>query len=447
MLNRVSLVSGAALLALATGRAAADSICEARAVDCRAKLVAYINAETMGLDVGTEEVTDPVIADAIVARRAAGVPVRIIVEPRRTKYEPRLAPILTKLKDAGIPMRYRAVGDIVHWKTMIFAGQDVVEFSAAQFTKEYLIPVTPNVDFYQDPIFFSTNAAIVDSFKRKFDDTWVDTLNFANYANSPSVSRVYQFTGIDPSLNFVPGENFATRARPLYDAETSGIDVIMYKITENVHTDAMIRAVNRGVPVRIITEPTRYRSRDNVWQAYYLDKMWAAGVKIRDRAHPSFLHQKTTLLYSQGRTIFGSSNWTAASNSTQYEHNYFSSDPTFFEWFRSIFARKWTSTTETKAFVPLPPDVPVYVAPLNAASGQTTTVVLSWKPGPWAHRADVYFGSSAMPPLYLSNVSVSPNTTKKLTISGLAPGTYYWKIVSKTMAGQKAAGPVWSFGT
>jgi len=207
------------------------------------------------------------------------------------------------------------------------------------------------------------------------------------------------------------------------------------------------KTVNRGVPVRIITEPTRYRSRDNVWQAYYLDKMWAAGVKIRDRAHPSFLHQKTTLLYSQGRTIFGSSNWTAASNSTQYEHNYFSSDPTFFEWFRSIFARKWTSTTETKAFVPLPPDVPVYVAPLNAASGQTTTVVLSWKPGPWAHRADVYFGSSATPPLYLSNVSVSPNTTKKLTISGLAPGTYYWKIVSKTMAGQKAAGPVWSFGT
>lgn len=55
MLNRVSLVSGAALLALATGRAAADSICEARAVDCRAKLVAYINAETMGLDVGTED--------------------------------------------------------------------------------------------------------------------------------------------------------------------------------------------------------------------------------------------------------------------------------------------------------------------------------------------------------------------------------------------------------
>jgi hypothetical protein len=45
-------------------------------------------------------------------------------------------------------------------------------------------------------------------------------------------------------------------------------------------------------------------------------------------------------------------------------------------------------------------------------------------------------------------VGVSPNTTKKLVVSGLAPGTtYYWRIVSKTMAKKTAGGPVWSFGT
>ena len=145
--------------------------------------------------------------------------------------------------------------------------------------------------------------------------------------------------------------------------------------------------------------------------------------------------------------VFGSSNWTAASNATQYEHNYFSIDPVFFGWFRDIFVRKWSSA-ETMAFVPLPPDPPVYVSPLDAAAGQTTTVVLSWKPGPWAHRADVYLSTSSPPALYLRDVSLSPNSTKKLTISGLLAGTtYYWKIVSKTMAGQTATGSVWSFGT
>ena len=136
-------------------------------------------------------------------------------------------------------------------------------------------------------------------------------------------------------------------------------------------------------------EPTRYRLPDNVWQAYYLDKMSAAGVSIRDRAHPGFLHQKTTLLYSHHLAVFGSSSWTTASNGTQYEHNYFSTDPAFFEWFRKVFVRKWSSSSETKVFVPLPPDKPVYVGPANTSSGQPTTVVLSWKPGLWAHRADV----------------------------------------------------------
>jgi len=434
-------------IGLRASPAAADSICEARLTECRSGLIAYIDREVIGLDIGMEEMTDQSIADAVIARFRAHVPVRVIVEPRRNAAEPRNATILAALKAAGLPMRYRKVGDIVHWKTMIFAGQNTVEFSAAQFTASYLVPVQPGVNFTQDPLFYSTNTSFVHSFERKFDDAWTDTVNFAEYANSPAAARVYPFYAVDPALNFVPAQNFGTRSKPLYDAETTAIDVIMYKITDALHADAMIRAVKRGVPVRIITEPTRYRSRDNVWQAYNLDRMWAAGVHIRDRAHLGFLHQKTTLLYSQGRTTFGSSNWTTASDSTQYEHNYFSTDPTFFTWFQKIFARKWASTTETKAFVPLPPDPPVYVAPLNAAAGQTTTVTLAWKPGLWAHRADVYLGTSSAPPLF-TNVTVTPNSTKKLAISGLQPGTtYYWRIVSKTMANKSASGPVWSFGT
>jgi len=98
--------------------------------------------------------------------------------------------------------------------------------------------------------------------------------------------------------------------------------------------------------------------------------------------------------------------------------------------------------------VPLPPDQPVYVTPANTAGGPPTTVVLSWKPGLWAHRADVYFGTSSTPPLAMKDVTLSPNTTKKLTVSNLEAGrSYFWKIVSKTMAGKTAAGPVWSFAT
>ena len=431
--------------------AGADEFCEPAGTDCRAVLLRYIENEHVRIDVGMEEMTDGLLADALIARHRAGVPVRLLVEPRRNAKEPRNKPILDRLKAAGLPMRHKPSGALLHWKMMIFAGQVTVEFSAAQFSTHYLIPVEPFVNFAQDPLAFSTDPAIVRSFQRKFDDAWVDTTNFANYGVAITPVRAYpelEGTSLHPDLNFVPAQNYFTRVKPLYDAERTALDVIQYKVQVAGHADAMIAAAKRGVPVRMILEPVRYRAKDNVWHAYHVDRMYMAGVRIRDRAHAGFTHQKTTLLVGQRRTIFGSSNWTDGSNRLQYEHNYVGADPGFFSFFSQVFARKWSSTTETKPFTPLPPDRPVYVAPVNTAIGTTTTVVLTWKPGPWAHRADVYLGTSASPALYQASVKVSPNTTKKLTVSGLVPGaTYFWRIVSKTMAGKIATGPVWSFST
>ena len=151
-------------------------------------------------------------------------------------------------------------------------------------------------------------------------------------------------------------------------------------------------------------------------------------------------------------SIFGSSNWTSESNKSQHEHNYFTTKSWIFSWPKANFDRKWKNSTgnvETTAFVPKPPDVPVYSAPANVSGGQPITgLYLVWKPGAWAWKADVYFGTTPDPPLLAANVSVSANTTKKYALPTLTAGrTYYWKIVSKTMANKTATGPVWSYGT
>ena len=39
-----------------------------------------------------------------------------------------------------------------------------------------------------------------------------------------------------------------------YNAETLKIDAIMFRITDQRHTNAMIAAHNRGVPVRLIVD-------------------------------------------------------------------------------------------------------------------------------------------------------------------------------------------------
>jgi hypothetical protein len=191
-----------------------------------------------------------------------------------------------------------------------------------------------------------------------------------------------------------------------------------------------------------------------------------AGVQIKMRKHLGLNHQKSVLLYGKGMTIFGSSNWTGPSSNSQLEHNYFTTKSWFFQWFVNQFERKWNSTTENQPFVPLPPDQPSYIAPLNQATAQPTTITLQWEGGPWAHNYDIYFGTSSNPPLLVSNASTPQSgaqpgqpllttgsiddgqtETYKLQ-TALQPGTtYFWRIVSKTMANQSVTGPTWSFTT
>jgi len=113
--------------------------------------------------------------------------------------------------------------------------------------------------------------------------------------------------------------------------------------------------------------------------------------------------------------------------------------------------RKWNNKTgnaETTWFTPLPPETPAYAGPGQSSKQPLTGVKLSWKPGYWAHKADVYFGTTPDPPLVAHDVAVTPNSTARYALPTLSAGrTYYWKIVSKTMANKTKTGAIWQFGT
>ena len=84
-------------------------------------------------------------------------------------------------------------------------------------------------------------------------------------------------------------------------------------------------------------------------------------------------HEKLVLLYGQGMTIFGSSNWTSPSANSQQEHNYFTKKASIFNWFVTQFERKWNNTIRPasrrrRPFMPLPPDKPAINAGATARS-------------------------------------------------------------------------------
>jgi hypothetical protein len=454
MYHRIS-IGGILLLIVCLGvpktASALEDICDPANRNCRTTLINLIRSEKVGIDVAFWFMEDPRYTTELIARYNAGVRIRVLVDPRANSSHPDNALRLRELADAGIPMRKRTASGILHWKMMLFAGQGIVEFSGANFSGEAFTYFTPYTNYVDEAIIFTSNSWVVPPFKSKFDDLWTNTSSYANYANvSGALTREYPTYSEAGVMNFAPAEDFGARAVNEYNAETREIDATIYRITDRRHTDALISARGRGVTVRLIIEPLEYRNAARLWDAWNVDRLYMAGVQIRKRAHAGLTHQKSTILRARARVITGSSNWTTPSATSQEEHNYFTGRSSVYNWFVTQFERKWNNSTgyvETTTFTPLPPDKPVYVSP---ASGTrvASSVTLKWKTGPWAHKADIYFGTSSSPQLLKMDYAVRPNTTASITISNLGVNqTYYWKIVDKTMANKTASGPVWTVGT
>ena len=292
----ISLLAGAFLALVVLPASAQDRLCDPGDEDCRAILINYIRNETVGIDVAFWFMEDARYSGELVRKVQEGVRVRVLMDPRANGPYPLNAQILAQLESGGVPMRQKSGGGILHMKMMLFAGQQVLEFSGANFSPTAFTPIAPYADYVDEAIYFTDDPALVHSFMREFDDLWADTDGYSDYANVTSHARQYPEYTIDGSLNFPPRQSFRNRSVRAYNAETAGIDAIMYRITDRAHADAMIAAVGRGVPVRIITEPQQYRDPSRLWHAWNVDRMYMAGVQIRHRLQT--LVGKRELLYA-----------------------------------------------------------------------------------------------------------------------------------------------------
>jgi PLD-like domain len=455
------VVLGCLCCALPTLAQAQERLCDPELEDCRAPILNLIRNERQGIDVGFWEMSDSRYSAAIIQRFTEGVPVRLLMDPRVVKSHPSTAAIIQQFKDAGIPMRSKVNTGIFHWKMMLFHGQNVVEFSKGNYIPYAYVPTTPGVDWFDEAVYFSDDSALTNTFRSKFDDLWTNTTTYANYANitGPLVRRYPAFPQVS-WMNFPPTQDFAARTIGRFNREMQKMDVIIFRNNDRRYADAILNAVKRGVPVRLIHEPQTYRSRSYIWHSYNIDRLHMAGVQVKSRVHQGLLHEMAVVLYGLGEVIFGSSNFTTPSSNSQAEHNVFYSPsvnkPWFYQWFVDHFERKWNNAAGFLPFQPLPPDAPVLKAPANGAAGLSSSVTLKWDGREFAHKYDIHFGTSSSPPLWKSNVVVgvpgfvgNPVTGKieSITVQTL-PGTrYYWRIVSKTMANKTKTGPTWSFTT
>ena len=457
---------------------ASERLCDASFEDCRAPMLKLIQQENVEIDVAFWFIDDPAIGNALIKKIQSGVKVRMLVDPRSEDAHSGNTSILQEFATVTppVPMRKRIAPSILHWKMMLFAGQGIVEFSGANFSQGEMVPAKNYVNYTDEAIFYTDDAAIVNSFRTMYDKWWVDTVSYADYAHTAPPFQLVPSYATYPietevcatvtggcGMDFLPSsrtkDDYGVKSISAINAETKQLDIDMFRITNADITNATIAAFKRGVPVRMIVDASEYSNTDRVWVRYNVDRLFQAGIPLKITRHGGQNHEKSLLFYGQGLTVWGSSNWSAGSFNYGQEHNYFSTSavkPWFFSWFQNHFERRWNSPQEYRAFVPIGPGPPVNKVPANGATGVSQSLSLRWDGGPWGQLFDIYLGTGATGPMTLIATNVAtgdpdpaPNhVLGSYNISGLAPQTTYrWKIVSKTMANLTSAGPIWTFTT
>src|SRR4029078_3605093 len=135
-------------------------LCDTQFEDCRAPILDLIRNETVGIDVGFWFMEDASYANEVINRFRARVPVRVVMDQRANASKRLNATILQTLADAGIPMRDKYVQDILHFKVMLFHGQNIVEFGKGNYNATAFVAIEPNVNYDDEAVYFTNDSRI-----------------------------------------------------------------------------------------------------------------------------------------------------------------------------------------------------------------------------------------------------------------------------------------------
>jgi phosphatidylserine/phosphatidylglycerophosphate/cardiolipin synthase-like enzyme len=419
--------------------------------DGRKPILDLIAAERIRIDLAAWWFSDHQISTAIVRRFQAGVPVRFIGDVNTLRDAPTRRE-LEYLAAQGVPMRLRSpVGSsaIMHWKCAVFAGQDAAEFGSANWTVYSLRPYS-STNYDDETVLVTRDAQLLPALRMKFDQMWVDTTAFRDWANmTPAIRTREEPNALLPtSMVWSQGQAYNARLIAEIDAEPEFIDLVAYRIMAASVTDALVRRLRAGVRVRLVIDPVQYRNRAKPAASPNLDRLWAAGVPIRQRIHQGITHMKTMVTSTVATN--GSSNIT---DSWQSDHNYFIDRidrPVLYEKLRGRVAAMYANTGAFGVFRPQPPGTAALAAPGNGAIRQSLTPLLDWSNASWATSYDVLLGTTAGTMTVVASRVASHQL--RLTTQ-LRPATrYYWAVRSRTYATPRDArisrmSATWSFVT
>ena len=192
------------------------------------------------------------------------------------------------------------------------------------------------------------------------------------------------------------GPAFNNRLVQEINRETDVAEFVIYRLTVDNITSALIARCQAGVQMQVLTEP--FEDLNRKWPEFWithanLDKLWAAGVPMKQRAHAGLTHMKTLVTSTYASNASSNTPWRGSATTTTSSRRRQSRRSTP----RSRTASPRCGTTRRRSCRSRrePADAATLASPGNTATAVSTTPTLTWNIATFATSYDVYLGTSS----------------------------------------------------
>ena len=141
-------------------------------------------------------------------------------------------------------------------------------------------------------------------------------------------------------VSFSPGDECLRHILSLIRAAEKTLDVCVFTITDDRIAQALVRAHERGIAIRIITDDDKVNDAGS--DVRYLSSQ---GISVRVDTSPSHMHHKFMLIDS-GVLLTGSYNWTRSAGKNNHENLLSMAEPYFLSRFRKEFESLWLTCVD-----------------------------------------------------------------------------------------------------
>lgn len=328
------------------------------------RLIRAIDAAQDSIDIAIHGLALREIAAALVRAKNRGVKVRIVMNQAHVfpeKPRDKRSPEVQQLIDQGFEMKMLRGGDmfgIMHNKIAIFDNQ-VLETGSFNWTH------AADAWHWENAMFHAEQARIK-AYQAYMDWMWSVASKIPSqapplptpipegepYSGLPPApqddARPVSFNGeVFPAQAFSPGGVTAHLARAI-DASNATIDLANFSFTSEDLRDALLRAKERGVKIRIIFDADQYKFLSEM--RWFAENGFDLLLSNGKDGQKGVMHNKFAI-FDGALVEAGSFNWTRNGEKNNYENAMFLDAPDDVAGFAAYFAR-----IRAQAWAPEPGD-------------------------------------------------------------------------------------------